>query len=677
MRSGALGNGLVKNIISLKATLPLLAAMLCHQAFGNPDAPDPHPTLAITSHADLQLVQGPTITLAGTASDSGHGNSGIIRVTVNAVRAVGDTAAAGDTATWSRTMTLKQGVNTLKAVATDGQRNSTTNTLRIDIDSTAPVQVITYPAVGQRVTTPTIIAKGKVSDKHPARVWLQLNDDPWIQPTGTTNWTATLSLTPGTNMLQAFADDALGNRSKTNRVRFTYVVYAAMQVQVSKGGSVTPNHNGKNLEVGKRYSMSASATTGYKFQAWTNPSGNVITNRPTVSFTMTPDLALNAVFADVQKPSVTIQTPAAAAKLTNSPLLAGGTAKDNTGVQAVYYQLNSGDWAQASGTTQWSFQAEMDPGPNTLSVFAVDTAGIRSSTNRVSVTFLKDIMKTFWPMHDGDNKTYSGPVGTASVYFSGDDLWGYTLDLEAAQDDTKSYYKYSSDYKQLILTGGTYNWTTASFNPPVVELTENQLINGGSRQTITTLWMSGQKCPSTVTTSVSMAGTVTVPAGTYRNCRRINVNTTVTVDGQKNSASAGAYILAPKVGMIKIGIYKGTADGDFTFLGWEQLTGGTVDGVDVRGLASPSLTKSALSTPEIAEAESEPEVNAQLEYAEDSQGQTTLVVIGEPGQSCSVETRTGQDQSWEPFWVGIIRGGGRVALPLNPGQSHGVEYRVR
>ena len=77
------------------------------------------PTLAITSHTNGQSVTTASITLSGTATDSGRGNSGIQQVMVNGVAATGGTATTSATASWSRAVTLNAGANTITVIASD------------------------------------------------------------------------------------------------------------------------------------------------------------------------------------------------------------------------------------------------------------------------------------------------------------------------------------------------------------------------------------------------------------------------------------------------------------------------------------------------------------------------------------------------------------------------------
>jgi Putative Ig domain/Glucodextranase, domain B len=92
---------------------------------------DTQPSVAITSHTSGQTVTTSSITLAGTASDSGLGNSGIASVTVNGAAATGGTATGSGTANWSRSVALSSGSNTLTVVATDGAGNTRSTQITI------------------------------------------------------------------------------------------------------------------------------------------------------------------------------------------------------------------------------------------------------------------------------------------------------------------------------------------------------------------------------------------------------------------------------------------------------------------------------------------------------------------------------------------------------------------
>ncbi|MEW6186930.1 MAG: hypothetical protein AB1585_14440 [Thermodesulfobacteriota bacterium] len=113
------------------------------------DIPDTTaPSLAITSHSNGQHVTSPNITLSGTASDSGKGDSGIQQVTVNGVRASGDTAVGSGTANWSRAITLNGGANTITVIAYDdsSNHNQATQIITIYFDPTNSAPSVTTGA---------------------------------------------------------------------------------------------------------------------------------------------------------------------------------------------------------------------------------------------------------------------------------------------------------------------------------------------------------------------------------------------------------------------------------------------------------------------------------------------------------------------------------------------------
>ena len=75
-------------------------------------------------------------------------------------------------------------------------------------------------------------------------VYYSLNGSAWAAATTAnawTNWTANLTLTPGTNTIQAYAVDTTGNFSTTNTVRFFYLVLKPLTVQICGMGSPIPS----------------------------------------------------------------------------------------------------------------------------------------------------------------------------------------------------------------------------------------------------------------------------------------------------------------------------------------------------------------------------------------------------------------------------------------------------
>ena len=91
-------------------------------------------------------------------------------------------------------------------------------------DVTPPVLMIFSPKVHQKVNNAAFTVTGKASDNvGVTSVLYQLNGGAWnpaVTANGWKNWTAQVTLSLGTNVVQAYALDAAGNASKTNSVNF-------------------------------------------------------------------------------------------------------------------------------------------------------------------------------------------------------------------------------------------------------------------------------------------------------------------------------------------------------------------------------------------------------------------------------------------------------------------------
>jgi YD repeat-containing protein len=96
------------------------------------------PSLAITSHTNNQTVNSSPITVSGTASDSGLGNSGISSVTVNGVAASGGTATGSGMANWSRSVPIIAGPNAITVVAKDASLAQNSTTVQINVNLNQP-----------------------------------------------------------------------------------------------------------------------------------------------------------------------------------------------------------------------------------------------------------------------------------------------------------------------------------------------------------------------------------------------------------------------------------------------------------------------------------------------------------------------------------------------------------
>jgi sugar lactone lactonase YvrE len=87
---------------------------------------------------------------------------------------------------------------------------------------------------------------------------------------------------------------------------------------------------------------------------------------------------------DATPPLLAVTAPG---KVTKKPrITVKGTASDTYGISKVEYRLGKGPLRLATGTTAWSFKANLKKGKNTLTVIATDVDGIQSLRKVVKIT---------------------------------------------------------------------------------------------------------------------------------------------------------------------------------------------------------------------------------------------------------------------------------------------------
>ena len=262
------------------------------------------------------------------------------------------------------------------------------------VDTQKPKLSITNLTSGQRVSNAVFTVKGRAEDNWMvSNVWCQINGQGWNSATNInhwTNWSAGVTLTPGTNKVQAYAVDTSGNLSTTNSVSFQYLVTNRLRVSATGLGSISPNYSNAWLEIGRNYSMTATPARGFIFTNWgvsTNGIGWTETNRATMHFMMVSNLTLQVNFLETAKPSLTIAAPTAGQHLPSALATVVGTASDDWKVVGVWYQLNSSVWNQpdtTDGWANWTTTVELRASTNTIRAYALNLGGNFSATNTVS-----------------------------------------------------------------------------------------------------------------------------------------------------------------------------------------------------------------------------------------------------------------------------------------------------
>ena len=138
---------------------------------------------------------------------------------------------------------------------------------------------LTNPTANARLTTAVVTVKGTAKDNAGVTgVWYQLNTNDWGLAATTnvwTNWTATVGLIQGTNVVRAYAIDRSANPSLTNSVTFTTT--NAFQLQLRAGTLTT---TGFGLQLDASPGLPGWLLVSTNLANWTKLTNFVGTNVP-------------------------------------------------------------------------------------------------------------------------------------------------------------------------------------------------------------------------------------------------------------------------------------------------------------------------------------------------------------------------------------------------------------
>lgn len=160
-----------------------------------------------------------------------------------------------------------------------------------------PKIAITSPAANAAFTVPTVQVKGTASDlsgSSIAQVQWQLNGGAFSTASGTTNWSASVSLRAGTNVLGVKAINAAGIESGVLSRVFLFNVSKPLTLTTSGAGTVSGAANGQLLLVGRSYKVTALPGSGQVFSNWT---GTISSSSNALTFIMESNTTLVANFA--------------------------------------------------------------------------------------------------------------------------------------------------------------------------------------------------------------------------------------------------------------------------------------------------------------------------------------------------------------------------------------------
>jgi hypothetical protein len=173
-----------------------------------------------------------------------------------------------------------------------GGRNHTVTQSAPDL--TWPTVTFTSPAANATLTNAVITIMGTANDNDAVtRVDYRVGASAFATATGTDNWSASVTLQPGTNLLSVRSVDVSGNISLTNTRSVFASVPSSLNLAINGQGVVSGATNGQPLPIGRVYKLTAVPTVGFAFSNWT---GDVSGTAPELSFLMGSNLQVIANF---------------------------------------------------------------------------------------------------------------------------------------------------------------------------------------------------------------------------------------------------------------------------------------------------------------------------------------------------------------------------------------------
>lgn len=257
---------------------------------------------ATSSTANLTVTCGYTLSASSAAFSSAGGTDSVNVTTAGScdweVLDVPSwvTIDSGGTGTGNGTVSYTVAANT----------NSANRSATLDIggrnyaisqgapDLARPTVAFSTPSSTSTITSSVVTVTGTANDNdNVARVDIAVGENAFTTATGTEDWSASVSLQPGTNIVRVRSVDLSGNLSLTNTRSLFCVVPSSLNLVVNGSGAISGATNGQQLPIGKACKLTAVPLAGYVFSNW---SGHVSGDAPNLTFVMQSNLQVVANF---------------------------------------------------------------------------------------------------------------------------------------------------------------------------------------------------------------------------------------------------------------------------------------------------------------------------------------------------------------------------------------------
>jgi RHS repeat-associated protein len=366
------------------------------------------PGVNITTPANNSQTTQATVTVSGTAIDSGTNASGVASVTVNGVSASFDAA----TGNWTLAgVSLSYGANTITAQAVDRAGNTGTGTITVtrqQPDTQAPDLAITQPAANAQTQAETTNVAGTVADagaNASGVASVTVNGAATQLNTQAGTWSlANLPLSIGANVITVRAADNAGNqttrtitvtRKPVDTQPPTVIItspsnqFITFDPQTVVSGTATDDGEGatgvKSVTVNGIAASYDAATQKWTATIALNEGSNTVTvvaidNAPAAN---QAQAQVQVVRQRVEPPVLNITNPANGAFLSTPSLTVAGTVSSNKPDMPLTVKVNGQDAAVSGG--QFTKTLNLVEGVNTITVLAIDALNQQTQSS-ITVT---------------------------------------------------------------------------------------------------------------------------------------------------------------------------------------------------------------------------------------------------------------------------------------------------
>ena len=321
------------------------------------------PTISVTGPPDGLLTNQVTQTITGSLDEPAN-------LTIN-----GNSVTLGAGNSFSYSLDLAEGANTITIIAEDAATNSSTVTLNLTLDTIAPTVIVTAPADGLVTSQVAQTITGSIDEA----ATLKINGNDVTLGAGN-SFSINTDLAEGDNVFTLAATDNAGNTSSQTLTLTLDTIAPVITVtgpqnglktnqatvlvtgSLNEPGTLTINTMDVTVQADNSFSQSVTLTEGANAIVITAKDGLQNTATKTVNVTL-----------DSQAPVITINSPADGSTLNQSVTAIVGSLNEPADLT-----INGAAVTLGAGNT-FNYPTTLAAGPNTFTLVATDGVGNQST----------------------------------------------------------------------------------------------------------------------------------------------------------------------------------------------------------------------------------------------------------------------------------------------------------